>query len=76
MGEFHDAAPPGMVVDVVVCSPFIHVHSTVSPIFTMTPVEGENAKFETVMIFFVALEEETKEPINNKERKEIRAILL
>jgi hypothetical protein len=47
MGAFHDLAPGGMLVDVVVCIPFCHIQVMVSPTTAFT-VLGVNTKSDTL----------------------------
>jgi hypothetical protein len=51
MGLSHVAAPPGMVVEVVVWFPFTHTHSTVSPT-TALKLAGVNEKSATFTTCF------------------------
>lgn len=55
-GEFQPAAPEGTDVDVVVCVPFPHTKSTVSPTFALT-VLGENDVPPTLIMCIVELED-------------------
>ena len=67
----HDAAPPGIVVEVVVCVPDTHCHSIVSPTLAEI-VAGEKLKFCTVTVCLVAL---AKEKMDNPAKRRIVLVI-
>ena len=73
-GAFHDLAPGGMFVDVVVCIPFRQIQVMVSPVAAFT-VLGVNERPDTMTRWSADDAAETL-PINNAARRRIFFIVV